>query len=796
MALVAPVPPASSSVSPHPSDADYRSAAAVLSTERAPGDVVLLHPWWTERARLFVPPQIPVVGYLGDTSDDLIAHPRIWVLANERLPFVPDADFRTRLLPDRTPLGPSRRFGPLTLTAYRNGRARTVHFSAADPLAQAEVSIESPGAAPAPCPRSGESFACRAGRAEVAWHEVLSQPVRCLFLVPPGGPARIAVRFPEAPAGTLLLEAGITWEHAWKRERSDVQLALSGPGGVLHLRIPQAHEGFVSGDAPIPAAGPVTLTVQADDPHEREVCVRLRVLGAAVSRARTAPTAASPSAWAWSPSPCSGRRAAGGLRPRRGVYFAAAEQFARWWALLFHQPSLALSDRVISQAFDFNHEHPMAMKMLFGWSHALFAQTLHWVRPAAGFRLPAFAVAALIPALLHLWGSTLWGRRAGLFAALSFFAVPRHFFHAHLSCFDMPVAAMWLLVVYLFWRAEEDLRLAPWTGLALGLAMATKHNAFFLPVVLTPFGVLAAWRVASPETRKLLVRMGQVALAAAVYAGLLVLVKGREGTVRSWELLSPQTFGVLALVATLAAIALRIARTDRAAFVPLAPLVAMGLLGPLVFYVHWPYLWYHPVDRLAWYLDFHATHVHYAWTYFDQVLRAPPFPLAYVFVITALTLPVSLLLPMAVGLVRTWLRNLGDLLPALARRFGRGGSTEWLLGVNALFSILLISLPDVPHFGGVKHWLPSMPFLALLGAREVDRAVAALPRALGLAERRVNALAVALGALLLLPALTATAHVHPYGTSAYGELAGGIPGAASLGLQRQYWSNNVTGVLP
>jgi len=478
------------------------------------------------------------------------------------------------------------------------------------------------------------------------------------------------------------------------------------------------------------------------------------------------------------------------------VYFAAAEQFARWWALLFHQPSAALSDRVITQAFDFNHEHPMLMKSAFGLSNALFAQTLHWVRPATGFRLPAFAVAATIPALLHLWGSSLWGRRVGLFAALSFFVVPRQFFHAHLACFDMPVAAMWLGVVYLFWRAEEDLRLAPWTGLAFGLALATKHNAFFLPVVLAPFGVLATWRAGGPEARKLLLRMGQVAVAAAVYAALLLVVLGREGLVRTWAVLSPQTFGVLALVAALAALAWQIARTDRAAFVPLAPLVAMGLLGPVVFYVHWPWVWYHPVDRLAWYFDFHATHVHYAWTYFGEVLRAPPFPLTYVFIVTALTLPVSLLVPMTVGLVRTWLRNLGDLLPALARRFGRGGSTEWLLGVNALFSILLISLPDVPHFGGVKHWLPSMPFLALLGAREVERAVAALPGALGLPERRVNALAVGLGALLLLPGLTATAHVHPYGTSAYGELAGGIPGAASLGLQRQYWSNNVTGVLP
>ena len=478
------------------------------------------------------------------------------------------------------------------------------------------------------------------------------------------------------------------------------------------------------------------------------------------------------------------------------VYFAAAEQFSRWWALLFHRPAAALGDAVITQAFDFNHEHPMLMKSLFGWSHTVFHQVLGWVRPAAGFRLPAFAVAALVPALLHAWGSALWGRRAGLFAALSFFVVPRHFFHAHLSCFDMPVAAMWLLVVYLFWRAEEDLRFAPWTGLAFGLALATKHNAFFLPLVLTPFGVLAAWRGAGEQGRRTLVRMGQVAVAFLAYLALLLVVKGRGGLVQSWQPLSPQTFGVVALVVALAALAVRLRRLDGPAFVRIAPLVAMGLIGPVVFYVHWPYLWYHPVDRLAWYFDFHATHVHYAWTYFGDVLRAPPFPLAYVFVVTAMTLPVSLLLPMGVGLLRTGVRNLGDVIPALGRRFGRGGETEWLLGANALFSILLISHPDVPHFGGVKHWLPSMPFLALVAGREFDRAVAGLSDALRLTERRGRYVGLALGTVVLLPAFTLTVHVHPYGTSAYGELAGGIPGAASLGLQRQYWSNNVTGVLP
>ena len=485
-----------------------------------------------------------------------------------------------------------------------------------------------------------------------------------------------------------------------------------------------------------------------------------------------------------------------GFTRDESVYFAAAEQFARWWALLFHRPAAAVSDAVITQAFDFNHEHPMLMKSAFGLSHALFHDALGWVRHAAGFRLPAFAVAALIPALLHAWGSALFGRRAGIFAAASFLVVPRHFFHAHLACFDMPVASMWLLVVYLFWLAEEDGRFAVWTGVAFGAALATKHNAFFLPVVLAPFGVVSGWRLAGAEGRRILRRMGGAALGFLCFLLLLLAVQGSKGLVESWILLSPQTFGVVSLLAALTALAARLRRVDPRAFVPIAPLVAMGLLGPAIFYLHWPWLWHHPVERVAWYFDFHATHVHYAWTYLGDVLRAPPFPLPYVFVVTALTLPVSLLLPMAAGLFRTLARMLADLVPPLARLTGRAGWTEWLLGVNALFSILLISHPEVPHFGGVKHWLPSMPFLALLAAREFDRAIAGAERALPLPARwRLTASAMT-GALILLPALTLTVHVHPYGTSAYGELAGGIPGAANLGMQRQYWSNNVTGVLP
>lgn len=264
-----------------PSETDYRGVAEVLARSRAPGDVVLLHPWWTERARLFLPAETPVVGYLGDTADDLVAHPRIWVLANERLPRTPDADFRRHFLPDRTALGEPRHFGPLTLTAYRNGRARTVVLSAVDAFDRLEVSVEGSGPSPLPCRRAGERVLCPFDASvEVAWHEVLYQPVRCLFLIPPSGGRTLSIRLQDAPAAdALLLEAGVTWEHAWLAGRADVQLRLDSPAGALHLRIPGAHEGFARGESPPSPPGPWTLRVQTSNPQDRQICVRLRGLG-------------------------------------------------------------------------------------------------------------------------------------------------------------------------------------------------------------------------------------------------------------------------------------------------------------------------------------------------------------------------------------------------------------------------------------------------------------------------------------------------------------------------------------
>jgi hypothetical protein len=268
-----------------PQPGDDRAVAEVLATEARPGDVVLVHPWWTERARLFLPPGVPLVGYLGDEGDPLDEHPRVWVLSQPRLPFTPESGFWRAFLPGRTELAAERRLGPYRLGLYSNGRARPVLLSAAEALGAASAEVDLPGQGPVACVHEGEGFRCPGGaRVEASLHEVLYQPARCLFIVPPGGPGSVEVTLPGVPpAARLRFEAAIVWEHAWKHGPHltplNAQLSDATTGTPLAtLVVSPGTEGFVATEVP---GGPdrLRLRVRSDNAHERETCIRLRALG-------------------------------------------------------------------------------------------------------------------------------------------------------------------------------------------------------------------------------------------------------------------------------------------------------------------------------------------------------------------------------------------------------------------------------------------------------------------------------------------------------------------------------------
>ncbi len=379
-----------------------------------------------------------------------------------------------------------------------------------------------------------------------------------------------------------------------------------------------------------------------------------------------------------------------------GYYFTAAQNAEAWIRLLLHAPLQAIAQT--ERYWSYNFEHPGLTKLLFAISHLVFTTWLGVLPDALAFRLPAFAFAGLLSYWLCLLGLSR-SRAAGILAPLLFWCAERTFFHGHLACFDIPICAMWA-GVGVAWLRSPGPRLAA----TYGVALAVKHNSWFLPPVLIVHALLLPRQQRNAALRKL-----------------------------PWLLLSP-----------------------------------------LVLFAAWPLLWHDPLRHLRDWVAFHLHHVHYAWWYFGQVLRGPPFPVEYPLVLDALVLP----LPTALLLFAAGASLLVDFV---RRRLDAQRLLELGLAGAALLPFLLTT---TPIFGGIKHWLG---FLALLAPEAASLLVRIAPE-----PRKLAAAAAA----TLLPGLWQIAHVHPYGTSAYGELAGGIPGAATLGMQRQYWSNNVTAVLP
>jgi 4-amino-4-deoxy-L-arabinose transferase-like glycosyltransferase len=418
-----------------------------------------------------------------------------------------------------------------------------------------------------------------------------------------------------------------------------------------------------------------------------------------------------------------------GFTRDEGYYFDAARLYLGWlerlWRGVSYGDLAAARDDVIVRSWSYNAEHPPLMKMLFGLSWKLFHDTLGWCSHATAYRLPSMVLAGGMVSLATLLAAQTYGRRVGLFAALALATIPRLFHDAHLACFDVPVAALQLAVVYAFWRALTSVRWCLATGVLFGLALATKHNAFLIPVILAVHALLRAKSATDP------------------------------------------------------------ARPP----VPLA-FLAMSALGPVTLYALWPYLWHHPLARLGAYLRFHLHHEHYPVEYFGQVLTQPPFPTAFVFVMTAVTVPLSILLLMTMGVLRgvalEAARLTGRPLPC-DREAEDPRATRLLLLLAGVLPLLPFTLPGVPIFGGVKHWFAAMPALAILAAVEFDRLTRTALERWSVPRGAARALYAALALLTLLPAVLGIRLVHPYGIAFYNELIGGVRGAADAGMLRSFW---------
>lgn len=445
-----------------------------------------------------------------------------------------------------------------------------------------------------------------------------------------------------------------------------------------------------------------------------------------------------------------------GFARDEGFYFHASMSYANWFRMLLENRSAALTRGAIDAAWGVNHEHPALMKSLFGLSWLFLHEKWHLIaQKSLAFRLPGMILGGLGLWLTYVFGRRVHSHRAGLFAALALALMPRVFYHAHLDCFDVPVMTMWVLVLYCYWRSlAGGITWAALTGLTWGLALETKHNAWFVPF----------------------------------------LVVAHFAVTRLLDMKSDAARGKFPI--------------------PLA-LIFMAVLGPLVFVALWPWMWFdtlstpsHAPGRFMEYVGFHTNHAYYNMEFLGFNWFRPPFPRTYSWGMILFTVPGITLLLGALGFalrVPAMVREAGwlkSLLPQgvrarLGAPEGTDGAGTWVL----VFMGFLVPLapwfsPRTPIFGGTKHWFPAYPFLAIFAGVGFAWACAEFSRALGDRVRRAWLAPAALGAVLLLPALTQTAHSHPFGLSNYTPIAGGAPGAADLGLNRQFWGFTTGSLVP
>jgi len=424
----------------------------------------------------------------------------------------------------------------------------------------------------------------------------------------------------------------------------------------------------------------------------------------------------------------SGTKTLGYMRDE-GFYVFCARALEAWFERIDTVGLAAFDRESIDRYFDPVHEHPALMKLLFAASHRLLHERWHLFSESGdAYRLPGMLMGSLAVAVLYLWGSRTMGRAAGIVAALSFACMPVVFFHAHLACLDVAVAAMWLLTSFLYSRAFGERRWPRWVaaGVAYGFFLNTKHNAWMFPFALVLH---------------------------------LALVRGIE----RFRKLSRQ-----------------------GPFVPWA-LLTVVVLGPLVLFLTWPWLWFDTTERVLAWFKFHLGHEYYNMEFLGRTYWKPPMPRLYAWVMTLATVPLVTLVLAALGLFETIRVHVRAAEPSRLVDDGL-----WLVGIAVSYAPWWSS--DTPIFGGTKHWLTAYPFLCLLAGRGFTVTLTAL-RAL-LPDRRhgVPAATVALGATSLVGPLVMALHAHPYGLSFYAPLVGGAPGAASLGLNRTFWGYT-TGVL-
>lgn len=205
----------------------------------------------------------------------------------------------------------------------------------------------------------------------------------------------------------------------------------------------------------------------------------------------------------------------------------------------------------------------------------------------------------------------------------------------------------------------------------------------------------------------------------------------------------------------------------------------MVVVSPLVFVLLQPLFWSDPLGAVHWNMQVNLERVrfwgHNPVFYFGRTY-GETYPLSYPFLMTLFSLPLPMLVFFFAGASHGLLSR------------PRSSFSRYLL-VHLALPLLPFLHPQTPRYDGVRLFLQVFPFVSCLAGLGARAFILALKRRLKPPLRRFSAGAIT--ALVCGASLWSLVRVHPYELAYYGPLAGGVRGAARLGLETTYWGEVV-----
>ncbi|MFC1496680.1 glycosyltransferase family 39 protein [Candidatus Margulisiibacteriota bacterium] len=378
------------------------------------------------------------------------------------------------------------------------------------------------------------------------------------------------------------------------------------------------------------------------------------------------------------------------------VYYLAGDTYVNW----LKNPALSNID----DYWIINNEHPPFYKLLGGITKYIFYYKLNWFDAITAFRLANLFFVFAMLFFLFLFSCELYGLTVALFVTITFFFMPRLFYHAHIGALDYPIMTIWFLVCYSYWKGIKDQKWIIVSSLLLGLALLTKLNSFYLYLPL-----LFYW-----------------------------IIQGKKNATKK--------------------------------------LLPLFWIPPIIFFAGWPYLWVDPLNRFFGYLNFHLGHVKIPVLYFAKQYLVAPWH--YPFVLTLLTIPLIILIPFLIGLANF--------------QSNQHKKTNYFILFNAFLPLIIIAMPNIPKYDGVRLFLPAFPFLYLLAGSGLNLLLSIPQNKL----LKPGVTFIIIPILILATIYFPIIKLHPFQQTYYNELLGGRKGAVNAGFELEYWGSPYKELIP